>query len=407
MTRLRRGLIGALVALFAITTVAATVGLWADRTALRTNRFVATVRPLPRDPAVNRALATFLTDELLAELDLTRRAEEALPEDLRFLAGPLDVIVRDYTRKAVGEVLRSDQFQRVWVDAVRTAHKTAVAVLRDEEPGVVRADGEVRLDLLPAAHEILQRVIAGGPGLLGDVELPDLADDATRREIRDALADAFGIELPADFGQITVFDEDQLSAVQDAVHLVERFVRLLVIGAVVLLAAALVLSLDRRRTLLQLGLGTAIAAYVAFTVVRRVVGDLVDLVPAGENRDAVHAAAGIVARGLRERAWVVLVVGLVVAAAAYLAGPGRGAVWARGFARAAVGRAGEGAAAFPTTPTGRWVHANVDGLRVAGVVMVMIALLELDSSWAGVFVALAVLAVYQGALVWVARADAQ
>jgi len=409
MTRLRRALVGAFVALFAITVVAATIGVWADRTALRTNRFVAATRSLPRDATVNRALATFLTDELLSELDLVERAERALPDDLRFLLGPLEGIVYDYTRDAVSDVLRSDQFQRVWVDAVRAAHESAVAVLRDDVdvPAVVREDGEVTLDLLPAAREILQRLIARGPGLLGDVELPDLDNDATSGEIRDALTDAFGVELPADFGQITVFDEDKLSEVQDVVALVEGLVRMLVVGSVVLLAAAIALSVDRRRTLVQLGLATAIATYLVFTLVRRVVADLVDLVPEGQIRDAVGAAAGVVAEGLRERAWFLLVAGLVVAAAGYLVGPGRGAVWARGFARAVVGRAGEGAAAFPTTPAGRWVRVNVDGLRVAGVAVVMVALLELASSWAGLFVALALLAVYEAALVWVARADAQ
>jgi hypothetical protein len=391
----RRVLVGFLIFLFSVAVVAGTIGLWADRTALRTNRFVAAVRPLPRDAAVNRALATFLTDDLLSELDLARRAEEALPDDLAFLAGPIEIIVIDYTRDAVGDVLRSDQFQRVWVDAVRTAHRTALAVLRDEEPGVVVRDGEVTLDLIPAAHEVLQRVIAQGPGFLGDVTLPELDDEATRREIREAVANAFGVELAPDFGKITVFDEDKLSEVQDTVDLTERGLQVVLIGTVLLGVAAMVLSVDRRRTLLQLGLATAIATYLVFTVLRRVIEDLVDLVPEGPNRDAVREAARIVARGLRDRAWQVLVVGLVVAAGAYLAGPGRVAVGIRGAVRAAPTRA-----RLP-------VNANLDALRLAGVVVVAVALLRIDLSWAAIVAALALLAAYEAALVWVARADAQ
>jgi hypothetical protein len=408
MTRLRRALVGMLVGLFAVTAVAATIGLWADRTALRTDRFVAAVRPLPRDAEVNRALASFLTDELLSELDLTRRAEEALPDDLRFLAGPLEGIVHDYTRDAVGDVLRSDEFQGVWVDAVRTAHENAVAVLRDDVdvPSVVREDGEVTLDLLPAAHDILERVIERGPGFFGDVELPDL-DNATRRETRKALSEAFGIELSPDFGQITVFDEDKLLVVQHAVELTDRLVRILLVAAVVLGAAAVVFSLDRRRTLLQVGLATAIATVLVFVVVRRIVADLVDLVPEGQIRDAVHAAAAVVAHGLRNRAWQLLVAGLLVAAAAYVVGPGRGAVWVRGLARSAVGRAGERAATFPRGSAGRWARANLDGLRIAGVAVMAVALLRIDASWAGLLVALVLLAGYEAVLVWIARADAQ
>ncbi|MGI8797659.1 MAG: hypothetical protein ACR2IR_13950 [Acidimicrobiia bacterium] len=40
-------------------------------------------------------------------------------------------------------------------------------------------------------------------------------------------------------------------------------------------------------------------------------------------------------------------------------------------------------------------------------VVIMAALLELDATWAGLFFALALLAAYEVALVWVARADAQ
>ncbi|MGH9033790.1 MAG: hypothetical protein ACRDZV_16825 [Acidimicrobiia bacterium] len=403
----RRWSVGLLVVLFAIGAVGSLVGVWARQTALKTESFVRAVEPLPRDPKVSRALATFMVDELFTELDIDRRAEEALPDNLQFLIGPLDGIVRDYTRDAVANVLRSDRFDRLWVSAVRTTHRIAVQVLRgDNPPGLIDEDGEVVLDLLPVIHDVLQVVVNEGPGFLGDVELPDLDSDATRREIRRELSSRFDVDLPEDFGQIVIFDEDQLSAAQHAVKLADRFVIAAVVITVLLGAGAILASVDRRRTILQLGIATSVATFFVFTVLRVVADDLADLVEEGDNRAAARAAAEIVSRGLRDRAWYLLIGGLVVAAVAYLVGPSRGAVWTRRRARTAGSRIGEGTVAFPTTSAGRWVTTNVDGMRVAGVVIAALVLIVLDVSWMHLLVALILLGAYQVALSWVVRASA-
>jgi hypothetical protein len=151
-----------------------------------------------------------------------------------------------------------------------------------------------------------------------------------------------------------------------------------------------------------MGLGTAIGIALTFTVVRRVVRDLIDLVPEGENRDAAGAAR-TVAQGLRHRAWYVLVVAIVVAAVSYLVGPGRGAMAARRVARIGYTRTREGTLALPHTEVGHWVHTNLDGLRIGGVVVALVFFVVAEMSWRGLFLVLALLVAYEVGVTVLAR----
>jgi len=183
------------------------------------------------------------------------------------------------------------------------------------------------------------------------------------------------------------------------VHLLGRVVIGVMIVTVLSGAGALLLSTGRRRTILQLGLGVAIATYLVFTILRVVVDDLVDLVEEGDNRAAARAAADIVSRGLRDGAWYLLIAGLLVTVGAYLAGPGRGAMWVRrrtaALARRARGGAETGAEALSGTVAGRWIETNLDALRIGGVVVVFALLLLVDHSWTAVIVLLLFLVAYE------------
>ena len=67
--RIRRSVVGVLVALSCLLVLLSTTEVWAHRTLLNTPAFVGTVAPVFQDPAVASAVATRATDELFTELN--------------------------------------------------------------------------------------------------------------------------------------------------------------------------------------------------------------------------------------------------------------------------------------------------------------------------------------------------
>src|SRR4029079_3681358 len=119
---------------------------------------------------------------------------------------------------------------------------------------------------------------------------------------------------------------DELSAAQQAVVQVRRSLGLLVLGSILALALAFLISPDRRRTTLQLGICVAISVGPWTSLLRAIRAQLVEQVPAGQLRAGADAAVQVVFATLRERGTQLLWLGVLLALVAYLAGPGRGAV---------------------------------------------------------------------------------
>jgi hypothetical protein len=120
------------------------VAIWARNQVTNTDRYVATVSPLARDPAIQQAIADQITAQIFRYLDvqgLTGQAVEALSDrglpprlaqQLQALSGPIANGVQGFTRDQVGKVVASDAFADAWVQANRLAHQELVAALTGE-----------------------------------------------------------------------------------------------------------------------------------------------------------------------------------------------------------------------------------------------------------------------------------
>ncbi|MEV1022091.1 hypothetical protein [Streptomyces sp. NPDC050264] len=407
---LRRAVAAVLIALVAAVSVASVVGVWGSRTTLNTDRWVATVGPLPEDPDVNAAVSTYLTTQIFDQLNVGQRLSEALPPKATFLAAPVTGAVHDYLQKSISKLLATDQFEDLWRATNRFAHKRIVAVL-DRSNANVRVRGDtVTLNLLPMVNNLLNSVEQQLPTLFGKkLDLPTLKSGEVPPDLRQRIEKALGVTLPADFAQIRLYNRHDLGQLQEAMVVFKRAVVGLVIAVPVLLGLALWASPNRRRTLLQLGLWLVVTVTVLSGVLRAVRGQLLGQVPSGVYRDGLSAALYTVFTTLRDRGGQLLWLGVAIAVVAYLAGPGRLPVWLRQRtaqgARAAgsfLSRAGDRAAGH--TSVRPWIARHADVLRVAGVVVAALVALAL-SSWTGLLVVAVVLAAYELAVTLLARPE--
>jgi hypothetical protein len=216
--RLRGVTAAILIALTAIALVASVVGVWAARTALNTDRWVATVAPLPKDPQVAAAVADYATNQLFQAINVEQRLQAVLPPQAAFVAGPIAGQVRDAVEKNVYKVLQSDRFQPIWTELVRRAHERAVAIINGTSNVAVIRQDRVDIDLLPLINQVLRELSATLPTLFGkQINLPDITSGAIPENLRSRVEEQLGITLPANFAQFTVYDSGRLYAVQQAV----------------------------------------------------------------------------------------------------------------------------------------------------------------------------------------------
>ncbi|WP_218617525.1 hypothetical protein [Cryptosporangium aurantiacum] len=406
----RRIIAAVCVMLAAFALVASVVGVWAARTVLDTDRWVAAVAPLPEDPAVATAVAQYSTDQLFEVLDVETRLREALPPRAGFVIGPLTVQLRGVIRTQVLNIVSSERFQTVWEEANRRAHQRALAIIEGRSTLITASDDQVRIDLLPLINQVLQRIETQLPTFFGrSLSLPDLRSGEIPPNLRERIETALGVSLPANFAQFTVYDAGRLRAVQETVVAVRQGLIALVLGAIALLLIALAIAPRRRRTLLQLGIWLAVAAVAVTAVLRAARAELLQQVPDGVYRDGVAATLTIVTAPLRDRGLLVIAAGVLIALVAYLVGPGRVPVaLRRGIAR------GTRSAGRGTARGGRWLAAHGPGwirryrdpLRIGGAVVAALAVI-LVSSWSGLLVIVVLLVVYEVAVTLIARSPSE
>jgi hypothetical protein len=267
--RIRRSIVGVLAALSCLLVLLSATVVWAHRTLLNTPTFVGTVGPVFKHPEVTSAVAARATDELFTELNLRARLRAALPPKASFAAVPITNATKGFVAGELAKVLASPQFQAIWTRTLTTTHQQLVAVLRGQNTAAVSASGGyIVLNTVPVINQALGKVSGLASDLTGKpVTLPTITSADVPQQQVAKLSKALGVTLPANFGQITLVRSGDLATVRQAVKAFDGLTLVLPLVTIALIALCLWLSVNRRRTLLQLAVGVSLLMIVERRVV--------------------------------------------------------------------------------------------------------------------------------------------
>ncbi|MEU1310879.1 hypothetical protein ABZ419_18585 [Streptomyces cinnamoneus] len=326
----------------------AVVATWANSQVSDTDRYVQTVAPLARDPAVQNAVTDRLTKRVVDNVDvnsITDALSNALSkagappgvvDKSHLLAGPLKNALNTAVHNVVGKVVTSDQFAQLWDDANRRAHAALVKTLTGEGNSAVQAKGDaVVLDLGTVVDKVKQKLVDEGYEKAANI--PDV--DKT----------------------ITLFQTDKLDDAQSGMRLLSVIGTWLPVTVIALAALAVWAAPSHRVALICAAAGIAVmmvVLLVGLVVARRIYLDSVP--PTALPTDAATAVYDTFVRFLRDGTRTVLVTAVVVALAGYLYGPGRGARFVRSVSGRATGATGRAMArsGLRTGATGHWLETH-------------------------------------------------
>ena len=278
--------------------------LWANRQLLDTDNWTETSSELLEDDDIRSQISIFLVDELYANVDVQGQLEAALPPRAQPLAGPAAGGLKDLAVRGVDALLQRPRPQTVWEEANRRAHTRLLQVVEGGGDVVSTEEGDVTLDLKALLGQTADRVGVGA-----------------RAEAR----------IPEDAAQIKIMEADNLELAQDGVDLLKASAIVLVVLWLGLMALAVFMAGTwRREALRAAGFGLLFAGATVL-VARSLAGDaLVDsLVSTEAVRPAAESAWDISTSLLVEAASAGVIYGIVLIAAAWLAGPTRAATGTR------------------------------------------------------------------------------
>ncbi|MFI1014381.1 hypothetical protein [Streptomyces sp. NPDC020965] len=353
------------------------VAAWTADEVGDTDRYVATVAPLASDPAVQSAVANRVTDAVMGHIDLDALLADVAPADrprltkaLGKLGDALESALRSFVHDKARAVAASDAFATFWTDANRRVHAAVDKALTGSGGGAVQlTDDSVQIDLGPVVDQVKQRLV--DDGLTVAAKIPEVHT------------------------QLTVLRSDDIGKVKTLFRVLQLAGWWLPVIALALIVAGVLLAVRRRRAVVAGALGVALALAllgVGLTVFRAV---YLDALPSSVSPSAAGSVYDTMIRYLRTTVRMVVTLGLVVALAAWLTGPGRHALrvrrrWHTGLAST---RATAAHAGLRTGPVGPWVRRYRTWLGwalVAGAVLAYL-LWSHPTGWVVVGLALALL----------------
>ena len=334
------------------------LGVWSANQVSDTARYVENVEPLVHDRAVQNALTDKITNAITTQVNVTGYANQAaaaltnkgLPRVgtlLKNFAPQISSAFTNFVHTQVHKVVTGPRFARLWVQANTRIHAQVVKVLSGQGSSSVSIkNGQVVLNLGPFITLVKQDLAGRGLSIVN--------------------------KLPAINPTFTLFSAKYLVKAQGGYRAVNNLKIVLPILMVLLLAAGVYVARRHRRALIGAGLGLAVSMLVL--AVGLLIFRSIYLSSVPESVLPADAAAVIFdtfVRFIKDGLRLVLVIGLVIAAGAFMTGPSVTAVRTRSAFTSGFGWLRHGAEhlGIRTGPVGRWTYAHRRALRISAVAL--------------------------------------
>jgi hypothetical protein len=334
------------------------LGIWTANQVSNTDRYVANVEPLVHDPAVQNALTDKITNAITAQANVTGYANQAaaalsakgLPRVatlLQTFAPQISSAFTGYVHGQVHKIVTGPRFAQLWVQANTRIHAQLVKVLSGQgSTSVTISNGQVVLNLGPFINLVKKNLAGRGLSIV--------------------------TKLPYINPTFTLFSAKYLVKAQTGYRLVNDLKIVLPILSLLFLAIGVYVARSHRRALIGAGLGLAVSMLVLAAGLLIFRSIYLSSVPDSTlPADAAAALFDTFVRFIKDGLRLVLVVGLVIAAGAFMTGPSVTAVRTRGAFTSGFGWLRHSAEhlGLRTGPVGTWTYAHRRALRISAVAL--------------------------------------
>lgn len=286
------GTILAVISIFAV---------FANRQVLNADNWAETSSQLLESPAVRTQVSDFLVDQVYTNVDVKGEVAKALPQRFQPLAGPAANGLRELAEKRMDKLLGRPRVQEAWKGANRITAQQFINIAEGNSKAVTAQGNAVVLNLDVILKELIVRL--GLPNSLAD-------------------------KVPDNAGKIKIMSSSQISTTQSITNILKSLAIVLPVLAFGMFGLAVFIARDRRRhTLMAVGINI-VAAGILVLIARNIIGGHV--VNALATTDSVKPAAedvwSIGTRILQDVAQAMVIGGIPIILAAWIAGPMRPAV---------------------------------------------------------------------------------
>jgi hypothetical protein len=287
-TRLRTASKWTLLGLASLVFVTAVLVFYAALSLINTNRFMNLAGPLSEQKSVQRIVARRTTKALYDQINLEQLTADALPPRISFLAPTVSRQIRQQSDNQAEQLLASDKFQTIWRNSMRSAHERLI-------DGLANYRGD------------------------GTIDLQDVYTNLSSNISNDKLSFLSKIKLPPKYGQIVIVQSQWLGTASFIVSNLTA-IRILTISLLlILLGLAVWVSVNRRKTITQIGILISSLSFLLL-LAGRVVRTLLTAKVIPENQQMFLDVWKVFTTSFVTQMVTTLIFGLAVAFVAWIGG---------------------------------------------------------------------------------------